>query len=524
MRVLITDSVSEKGIDVLKQAGMEVDIKVGLAEDEIVEIIGSYEALVVRSQTKVTRKILEKADAMKIIGRAGVGVDNIDVDAATEKGIIVVNAPEGNTIAATEHTIALMLALARNVPQAHYALTQGVWDRKKYMGVELRDKVLGVLGLGKIGSGVVKRALAMDMKVLAYDPYVSPERAQKLGVEITGLDEIYEQADFISVHLPMTEDTRYIIGAEAISKMKPGVRIINVARGGVVDEKALYDALVSGKVAGAAIDVWETEPDTENPLQKLNNVVVTPHLGASTKEAQVNVAIDVAEEIVHFARGEIVRNAVNAPSLNPEILERLNPYLVLSEKLGSMVSQTTAGNVEQVNIQYNGDISNYDVGILTSSFLRGLLRPFLNSAINFVNAPYIARSRGIKIKESKSVEMEHYTNLIAVTVKTGVDQRSLSGTVFNQEPRIVSIDGYSIDAVPEGHMLVVPHIDKPRIIGPVATTLGDDKINIGGMQVGRKSMGGEAVMFLMVDGRVPEETLKKISQMDGLLDVKYVFL
>ncbi|HBT19778.1 MAG TPA: phosphoglycerate dehydrogenase [Peptococcaceae bacterium] len=523
MRVLITDSVSEKGVEVLQEAGIKVDIKTGLSEDEIAEIIGDYDALIVRSQTKVTRKILDKAASLKIIGRAGVGVDNIDLDAATEKGIIVVNAPEGNTIAAAEHTMAMMLALARNIPQAHNALINGTWDRKSYMGVELRNKVLGILGLGKIGSEVAKRSLAMEMKVLAYDPFVSSERAEKLGVKLVDLRTLFKEADFITIHLPLNDDTRHLIDKDAIAVMKPGVRIINVARGGIVDEEALYEALKEGKVAGAAIDVFENEPRTDSPLFELKNVVVTPHLGASTKEAQINVAVDVAKDIVRYYKGEAVKNAVNAPSVSPEVMERLNPYLELSHKMGKLLSQLMRG-IEKVEIQYFGDIVNYEVGILTNSFLRGLLEPMLNSSINLINAPYIAKSRGIKVYESKTLEAKDYTNLISVAVETKEDKKTISGTVFSSEPRIVRYDGFSIDAVPQGHMLVVPHIDKPRIVGPVATILGDHGINIAGMQVGRESAGGQAIMFLSVDSEVPEDILEEISKMDGILGVKYVYL
>jgi len=523
MRVLITDSVSEKGVEILKEAGIKVDINTGLSEDEVASIIGDYDALIVRSQTKVTRKILDKASSLKIIGRAGVGVDNIDMDAATEKGIIVVNAPEGNTIAAAEHTMAMMLALARNIPQAHNALINGTWDRKTYMGVELRNKVLGILGLGKIGSEVAKRSIAMEMKVLAYDPFVSSQRAEKLGVELVDLRTIFKEADFITIHLPLKDDTRHLIDRDAIAVMKPGVRIINVARGGIVDEQALYEALKEGKVAGAAIDVFENEPQTESPLFELKNVVVTPHLGASTKEAQINVAVDVAKEIVSYYRGEAVKNTVNAPSVSPEIMERLNPYLELSHKMGKLISQLMRG-IEGVKIQYYGDIVNYEVNILTNSFLRGLLEPMLNSAVNLINAPYIAKSRGIKVYESKTLEAKDYTNLITVSVEAKDEKRTVSGTVFSSEPRIVRYDGFSIDAVPQGHMLVVPHIDRPRIVGPVATILGDHGINIAGMQVGRESVGGQAIMFLSVDSQVPDDILKEIAQMDGILDVKYVYL
>lgn len=525
MRVLITDSVSEKGVNVLLEAGIEVDQKVGISEDEIVAIIDDYDALIVRSQTKVTRRIIEAAHSMKVIARAGVGVDNIDVQAATEKGIIVVNAPEGNTIAATEQTMALMLALARHIPQAHMALMNCKWDRKTYMGVELRGKTLGILGLGKIGSGVAKRALAFDMKVLAYDPFVSPEKAQSMGVEMAGLDTIYKEADFISVHLPLNKDTKYIINTEAIAKMKPSVRIINVARGGVICEQSLYEALTEGKIAGAAIDVWEKEPCTDSPLQQLtNNVVIAPHLGASTKEAQINVAIDVAKEIVTYAKGGKIANAVNAPSLKPEAQEILAPYQGLCQQLGSLVAQTTSGNTVSIDITYSGDIADYDVSFLTKHLLLGLLRETLNSSVNEINAAYIAASRGLKINETKSLADDDYRNLITVSVKTTNEQLSVSGTVFSGEAKIIKYDGHTVDAVPEGHLLIIPHIDKPGIVGPVAMAVGENRINIAGMQVGRKSIGGDAVAFMKVDGRVPNAILDKISKVDGVKGVKYVHL
>ncbi|KKM11550.1 D-3-phosphoglycerate dehydrogenase [Clostridiales bacterium PH28_bin88] len=526
MRVLVADPISEKGIEVLQKGGdLQVDVRTKLTEDQLVDIIGEYHALMVRSETKVTRRIIEYAGQMKIIGRAGVGVDNIDVEAATERGIVVVNSPEGNTIAATEHTIALMLALARSVPQANGLLKAGKWERKKFMGVELRDKVLGVLGLGKIGGEVAKRARAFEMRVLAYDPFVSKERAQQMGVELAEFSEVIQEADFITAHLPLTKETYHLIGRDAFRVMKPGVRILNVARGGIVDEEALYEALQSGRVAGAAVDVFEHEPTTESPLFDLDNVIVTPHLGASTAEAQVNVAIDVAEEIVLALHGELVRNAVNIPAIKPELRQTLEPFLGLVEKLGKFAAQVVSGHIQQVEIKYNGDFAKHDLTSLTNTFLKGLLKPFLQEAVNYVNAPLVARSRGIRVYESKSVEMEDYANLISVTVKTERCEKSLAGTLFrNQQPRIVRIDGYTIDAVPEGHMLVIPHIDKPRIIGPVGILMGDHNINIAGMQVGRKEVGGKAVMFLNMDGPVPETALRELTKIDGVLDVKYVHL
>ncbi|MHB1419784.1 MAG: phosphoglycerate dehydrogenase [Bacillota bacterium] len=526
MRVLVSDPVSEKGVEVLRQANnIEVDVKTKLTEDQLVEIIGDYQGLVVRSETKVTRRILEHAGQLKIIGRAGVGIDNIDVEAATERGIIVVNAPEGNTIAATEHTIAMMLALARFIPQANQLLKSGFWERKQFTGVELRHKILGVVGMGKIGGEVARRALALEMRVLAYDPFVSAEKAQRMGVELASLDDVIRQADFITVHLPLMKDTHHLIATREFEMMKTGVRILNVARGGIIDEESLCQAVKDGKVAGAAIDVFEHEPTTESPLFDFPQVIVTPHLGASTEEAQINVALDVAHEIVRALNGELVKNAVNIPSIKPELLQLLEPYLDMVEKLGKFSSQIIEGHILEVSIRYNGEFAQYDLTSLTNTFLKGLLKPILQDAVNFVNAPVVAKNRGIKVSEIKSVEIEDYANLIAVTVKTNLGQKSLSGTLFgNKEPRIVRIDGYTIDAVPQGHMLVIPHVDKPKIIGPVGTLIGTHNVNIASMQVGRKVIGGQAVMFLAIDAPIPRETLAEIAQVDGVLDVKYVHL
>ncbi len=526
MRVLVADPISEKGIQILQAAGnIAVDVRTKLSEDQLVEIIPEYHGLLVRSETKVTRRIIESAAQLKIIGRAGVGVDNIDVPAATERGIVVVNSPDGNTIAAAELTIAMMMALARSIPQASCMLKNGVWERKKFMGVELRNKTLGVLGLGKIGGEVARRARAMEMRVLAYDPFVSQERAQQMGVELADFDRVIREGDFITAHMPLTKDTYHMIGREQLAKMKPGVRILNVARGGIIDEGALYEAIQSGHVAGAAIDVFEKEPITDSPLFQLDNVVVTPHLGASTEEAQVNVAVDVAEEVVRALHGELVRNAVNIPSIKPELRQTLEPFLGLVEKLGKFISQLVSGHIQQVEIKYNGDFAKHDLTSLTNTFLKGLLKPVLQDAVNYVNAPVVAKNRGIKVYEQKSVELEDYANLITVAVKTDRCEKSVAGTLFrNKEPRIVDIDGYRVDAVPEGHMLVVPHTDKPRIIGPVGTLMGDYQVNIAGMQVGRKMVGGRAVMFLNVDSAVPDTALAELRKIDGIQDVKYVYL
>ncbi len=525
-KVLVSDPVSEKGLAALYNAPfIQVDLKTKLTEDELCEIIGEYDALVVRSETKVTRRIMEHASRMKIIGRAGVGVDNIDTVAATECGIIVVNAPEGNTIAATEQTMALMYALARHLPQAVQSLKSGEWARSKFVGIELRHKTLGIIGLGKIGTEVAKRARAMEMNILAYDPYVSAERAKTLGVEMVNINYIYTNSDFITVHMPMTKETRNLISTQQFAMMKDGVRIINCARGGIVDEVALYEALKTGKVGGAALDVFEKEPTTSSPLFELENVVVTPHLGASTKEAQINVAIDVAEEILRCLRGEPVQNAVNIPAVKAEVFEVMGPYLDLAEKLGKFAGQMIVGQMEKVEIKYNGKFTEYDTRPITTTLLKGLLKPILQDSVNYVNAAVVAKSRGIEVVESKSAEAEDYTNLLTVVIKSDKSQIAVAGTLFRKnQPRIVKVDDFTVDAVPEGHMLVVPHRDRPRIIGQVGTLIGEHDINIAGMQLGRKDIGGEAIMLLAVDAPVPQDTVNQIAKLEGVNDVRYVSL
>lgn len=527
MKILVLDGVSEKGVEILREPGFEVVVdNEKHTEEELVKIIPEYHAVVVRSATKITAPVIEAAKNLIVIGRAGVGVDNIDVEAATRHGILVVNAPDGNTIAAAEHTMALMLALARNIPQANEKLKAGQWLRKEFMGVELRGKTLGVIGLGRIGTAVAKRALAFEMRVLGYDPYVSEEKARSIGVELVSLDEIYRQADFITVHLPLTKETKYLINKEAFAKMKKGVRIINVARGGVISEKDLYDAIKEGIVKGAAIDVFETEPTTESPLFELDNVIVTPHLGASTREAQINVALDVAREIVNVLQGGMAMNAVNMPAIPQELMKTLRPYLQLGEKLGKFVAQI-APEVETVEISYSGEIAQLETAPISTAVLKGLLTPLVEDSVNYVNAGVLARSRGIKVTEKKTETAEDYANLITVRVASErcKCEHSVAGTIFREnDARIVMVDGYRVDAVPEGYMIVAPHIDKPRIIGRVGTLIGNEDVNIASMQVGRKEVGGRAVMLLGIDAPVSEETLKEIAKVDGILDVKMVSL
>ncbi len=524
MKVLVSDSIAEEGIRILKREA-EVDVLTKLSKEELIKVIKNYDALVVRSATQVTREVIEAGDRLKVIGRAGVGVDNIDVDAATEKGIIVLNAPEGNTIAAAEHTIGMILALARNIPQANASLKAKKWEKSKFLGVEIYDKVLGIIGLGRIGSEVAKRCQAFGMRILAYDPYISEEKAKALGVKLTTLDEILKNADFITIHTPLTKETQNLIGAKEFEKMKKGVRIINCARGGIIDEEALYSALKSGKVAGAALDVFAKEPPLDSPLLTLDNVIVTPHLGASTAEAQINVAISVAEQVLNALKGEVVKNAVNAPAIGPEVMEAIRPYLPLAEKIGKFLAQVVKGYINQVEISYSGEIAEKDTKFLTIAVLKGLLEPVLCAPVTYVNAMIIAKNRGIKVFESKSPKTEDFANLISVTAKSDIDQRRAAGTIFGKrDARIVLIDKYRVDAIPSGYMVISNHIDKPGVIGKIGTLLGKNNINIAGMIVGREYPGGPAVMVLAVDSFIPDEILKQFLDVDGVKDAELVKL
>ncbi|MDY6864554.1 MAG: phosphoglycerate dehydrogenase [Halobacteriota archaeon] len=523
-KVLVSDSISEEGVKKL-ETGADVDVLVGLSKDELIEKIGDYDALVVRSATKVTKDVIEAGKNLKVIGRAGAGVDNIDVIAATERGIVVVNAPEGNTISAAEHAIAMMMSLSRNIPQANASLKSQKWDKNKHIGVEVTDKELGVIGLGRIGSEVAKRAQGLGMKVIAYDPFISEESSKELGIELLSLDEIFTRADYITIHTPVNRETYHLIGDEEFKKMKDGVRLINCARGGIIDEDALYRAVKEGKVAGAALDVFESEPPGDNKLLELERVIVTPHLGASTKEAQLNVAITIADQILRAMRNEPVKNAINMFSVKPEVFDKLKPYLSLAEKMGSLSAQLITGHINSVDICFHGDLAEKETGIITIAMLKGMLDPILGSNINFVNAPIVAKDRGIKVIESRTDMAEDFINLITTSINTDKETKTIAGTLFGKDdPRIVKIDGYRVDAIPSGYMLIARYIDKPKVIGPVGVLLGENNINIAGMQVGRESAGGEAIMVFNIDGQVSEEVLKAVENVDGILSVKAVRL
>lgn len=522
MKILITDSISKEGIENLKKE-FEIDIQLGLDEEELCKKIKNYDALIVRSGTQVTEKVINAAENLKVIGRAGVGVDNIDVDAATRKGILVINAPEGNTIAAAEHTVAMLLSLSRNIPQANSSLKKGNWERKKFMGVEVKGKTVGIIGLGRIGREVAKRLIAFEMKVLGFDPYVNAEEVEKRGIHLVDFDKLIKESDYITVHIPLTEKTKHMLGSKEFNLMKTGVRIINCARGGIIDEEALYDAIKKGKVAGAALDVFETEPPTNNKLLELENVITTPHLGASTAEAQINVAIDVAESIKQLLSRGSIKNAVNMSSISSEEWSYIKPFMNLAEKLGMFYSQYRNGRVYKIEVIYQGEIVDHKTNIITSSAVKGLLNTILQEPINIINAMHVAKNRGIKIIESKSRQIEDYNNSITLKVFSDKETGEVSGTIFSRnDARIVKIDDFEIDLVPNGYVLLANHIDQPGIIGKVGTLLGNNDINIATMQVGRKVARGEALMALTVDEYVPNELLRELENIEGVNKMKQV--
>lgn len=522
MKILVSDNISKEGLEILKNEA-EVTTAIGLDETSLCEKIKGFDALIVRSGTQVTRKIIESSDKLKVIGRAGVGVDNIDVEAATEKGIIVLNAPEGNTIAAAEHTMAMLLSLSRLIPQANVSMKKGSWDKKSFVGVELRGKTLGIVGLGRIGREVARRAKAFEMKIIAYDPYLTAEKAKTMGIVIGDYESVICKADFITFHVPITERTHHILSWNELNKVKQGVRIINCARGGIIDENALYDAIKTGKVAGAALDVFEEEPPRNSKLLELPNVIHTPHLGASTVEAQVNVAVDVAKSVLEVLKNGNVINAVNMVAVKSGEWDYIKPFINLCEKMGKFYTQFRNGRISRLEVIYQGEIAAREVTPVTASALKGLLNPILQEPVNLVNAEYVARHRGIEIAESKNIQIEDFASLITLKITTDKGTGSVSGTIYSKkEERIVMIDDFEIDLVPHGYILLTYHIDRPGIIGKVGSLLGDNDINIATMQVGRRHARGEAVMALTVDEFVPPELLRKIEAIDGINKMKLV--
>ncbi len=527
VKILVADPISESGLQVLRDhSQFTLETKLKLPAEDLKKAVADVEAIMVRSETQITADVLAAGKKIKIVGRAGVGVDNIDVAAASRQGVIVVNVPGGNTISAAEHTMALMLSMARNIPQASASVKAGEWKRPQFTGTELQGKTLGLIGLGRIGREVAKRAQSFEMRVIGFDPYASEEYAKNFNITLASLDEIYAQADFISVHVPLNDSTRHLFNAQTMAKLRPGVRLINCARGGIIEESALADALRSGQVKAAALDVFESEPPSkDNPLLGLPNIILTPHLGASTEEAQVKVAHELAEIVRDFFLTGAVRNAVNLPSIDAKEYKELEPYILLSEKLGKFVAQMFTTAVKELQLTYAGEISQKNTTPLTLALLKGFLGSILDVDVNVVNAPHLAKERGLKYSETKTSQPEHYTSLITLRAVSDSSKLSVSGTLLGRNnPRIVSIDEMTVDVNPEGAMVIYTNIDRPGVIGHVGTVLGQNKINIAAMQVGRKSSGGEAVTVVNVDSEVPPPVLNQLKEFTGITRIKCVTL
>lgn len=521
-RVLVSDKLSETAVQIFRDRGVEVDYlpDLGKDKDALLAAIPHYDGLAIRSATKVTPKIIAAATRLKVIGRAGIGVDNVDIPAATQRGIVVMNTPFGNAITTAEHAISMMMALARQIPEANASTHAGKWEKNRFMGVELFNKTLGVIGCGNIGAIVADRALGLKMKVIAFDPFLSPERAIEIGVEKVELDEIFRRSDFITLHTPLTDKTRNIIDATALAKCKKGVRIINCARGGLVVEDALHDALKAGHVAGAALDVFEVEPATNHKLFDLENVVATPHLGASTGEAQENVALQVAEQMSDYLISGAVSNALNMPSISADEAPRLRPFIAVAEKLGSFAGQLTDEPVTGVVIEYAGDVGEMNTKALTSAALSGVLQPMLGT-VNMVSAPVVARERGIKVDEVKQTQRGAYETYIRLTVKTASLERSVAGTVFSDgKARLIQIKGIDMEAEFGPHMLYVTNEDRPGFIGAIGTILGNAGVNIATFNLGRKAQGGEAICLVSIDEAPPVAVLQAVTQLPQVKQAK----
>lgn len=527
MKILVSDKLSEEGLKILRDVKeFTVEVKTELKPEELKEAVKGCDALIVRSATKVTKDIIKAAEKLRVIGRAGVGLDNVDAAAATERGIVVMNAPAGNSISTCEHALSMLLALLRNIPQANSSLKSGEWKRSKFMGVELYKKTLGIIGLGRIGAEVAKRALSFSASVIAYDPYLSSDIGSSIGVAMVELPELFKRADFITIHVPLSDSTRNMISDKEFTMMKDGVRIVNCARGGIVDEKALAKAIKKGKVAGACLDVFEKEPpDASSELLALEDVIVSPHLGASTEEAQVNVALEIAECVRDYLLGRGIRNAVNYPQIDPETYKIMAPYINLAERLGNFASQLCTGKIKAVSVYYSGEITQHDVASLSMALVKGLLTPMLEDSVNFVNALSLAESRGIKVKEAKLSREEEFVNLVSVKIDTDKEIRRIWATLSaNRQPRIVKIDEFYVELSPCGEMIVIKNLDKPGIIGNLGTLLGRQNVNIAGMSFGRREPGGEAISVLNVDGLVSQELLDKIRNIENILAVKLIKL
>ncbi len=525
MKVLISDNLAEVGEKILKDAGLEVDVITGLEPEELKKIIGNYDGLVIRSATKVTASIIESADKLKIVGRAGIGLDNVDIPEASKRGIVVMNAPDGNAITAAEHAIAMMMSLTRNIPQATARLKEGGWDKKKFQGREVTGKTLGIIGIGRIGAIAADRAQGLRMKVMAFDPYMPQEVAEKLGIELVSLEELCKRADYFTVHVPLTKETANLISDAEFKLMKPEAMFIDCARGGVVDEEALYRALKDGQIRGAALDVFASEPTTleGTPLLSLPNFICTPHLGASTSEAQVNVAVTICEQMADFLNNGTVANAVNVPSVSADVIAKVGPYADLAERMGAMHMELAEGGIEEVTIEFDGDLAEMTTTPVTVAFLKGLFTPILKEAVNYVNAPMIAKERGIKIVEAKTSDADAFTSLLTVKIKSENGVNEISGTVFGKkEPRIVRINSFRLEAEPVGAMLFVANDDVPGVIGALGVTLGKLGVNISKMTVGQEVSGDSSrnVILLNTDKLLDKKQLAEILALDHITDAR----
>lgn len=523
MRVLISDNLAPVGVEILREAGIEVDVKTGMNPDELKAVIGDYDGLVIRSATKVTADLLESASRLRVVGRAGIGLDNVDIPAASQKGVVVMNAPDGNATTAAEHAICMMMSLSRNIPQANASMKAGKWEKKKFMGRELTGKTFGVIGVGRIGGIAANRAQGLKMKTIAYDPHMPKDIAEKMGVELVSLDELARRADYISVHVPLTKETKNLVSQEFFARMKKDAMFIDCARGGVCDEKALYEALINNEIGGAALDVFAQEPTTlENcKLLGLDNFICTPHLGASTSEAQENVAVAIAEQVADYLIKSSVTNAVNVPSVSDDVLAQVGPYITLGEMLGSLHMQLARGGVEEVALEYGGALAEQNISPITVAFLKGLFTPILKDAVNFVNAPIIARDRGIKIIESRTDRSDDFTNSLSIRVTTDEGENVLVGTVFGKnEPRLVRLNKFRLEVLPSGPMLLVFNNDVPGVIGALGTELGRNNVNINSMTVGREVESKQNIIFLGTDQLITKEMVEDVRALENISDAQ----
>jgi D-3-phosphoglycerate dehydrogenase len=526
MKIIVTEKISEKGMQVLQESGAQVDLKLKMPREELLEVIGGYDAIIVRSATKVNEELFENGKQLKVVGRAGNGVDNIDMPSATKHGVIVVNTPDANSVSAAEHTIGLMLAASRKSPQANAAMKNRIWDRSPYTGVELYGKTLGIVGLGRIGALVSTRLQAFDMRVIAYDPYIADSRFEKFGVEKKEtLAELMQEADFVTIHTPKTKETLGMIGKEEFALAKKGLQIVNCARGGLIDEEAIAWAVAEGIVAGGGIDVLNDEPETTSPLFDLEHIIQTPHIGADTLEAQDNVGVSIAHEVLSALRGEMVPNAVNMPTLQHQELDRVKHSLQLGEILGKFYYQLNREPVERVEVVYSGDTAKMETSVITLAVLKGLMEPVIQEKVNYVNAGLLAKNRGIEVVESRMTENEHYLNFIQLRVHSKDSTFTIGGTVFGKkELRIAEVNGFMFDVIPTPYMLIAENIDQPGMIGKIGTMLGQNNINIATMQVSRNVQGQKAMMFLTIDSEPTNGDLDNIATVDGIQKIQFVRL